>query len=90
MLTKPIVVTGETLVLNCATSAQGGVRVEVQTAEGEPWPGFTLMEADEFVGDSIATTVKWKSGASLSSLLGKTVRLHFVMSDADIYSLRFR
>lgn len=37
-----------------------------------------------------ATTVKWKSGASLSSLLGKTVRLHFVMSDADIYSLRFR
>jgi hypothetical protein len=90
MVTKPIVVSGRELVLNCATAAPGGIRVEVQTPEGDAVPGYTLMEAEEFVGDSIEHTVQWKLGASLEPLAGRTVRLRFVMKDADLYSLRFR
>lgn len=90
MVTKPLVVTGRELVLNCATSAPGGIRVEVQTPEGDPLPGYTLLESEEFTGDSIEATMKWKLGASLGALAGQPVRLRFVMKDADLYSLRFR
>ena len=90
MVTKVMIVTGSELVLNCATSAPGSVRVEVQTPDGDPIPGFTLAESKEFVGDSIEETVQWKLGPSLSALAGKPVRLRFVMKDADVYSLRFR
>ena len=90
MLTKPMVVSGRELVLNCATSAPGGVRVEVQTPDGDPIPGYTLQESEEFVGDAIETVVRWKLGSSLASLAGQTVRLRFILKDADVYSLRFR
>ena len=90
MLTKPIVVTGRELVLNGATSAPGGIRVEVQTMDGDAIPGFTLQESEEFVGDTIEYVVKWKLGSSLAPLAGRAVRLRFVMKDADLYSLRFR
>jgi len=90
MITKPLVVSGGELVLNCSTSAPGGVKVEIQTPAGDPLPGFTLNESEEFVGDSIEATVKWKLGSSLSALSGQPVRLRFVMKDADVYSLRFR
>ena len=44
MLTKPILVTGKQLVLNNSTSANGSIYVEIQTADGEPIPGYTLRE----------------------------------------------
>jgi len=34
--------------------------------------------------------VKWKAGSDVSALVGKPVRLRFVMTDADLYSFRFR
>lgn len=89
-VTKPLKITGEKLVINYATSAPGGIRVELQEADGEPIPEFTLLEANELVGDSIEGAVTWKLGGDLKALTGKTVRIRFVMKDADIYSLRFR
>jgi len=90
MLTKPILVTGKELIMNCSTSAPGSIRVEIQTPEGDPVPGFTLLESEEMVGDSIEYVVKWKLGADLSRLARKVVRFRFVMKDADLYALRFR
>ena len=31
----------------------------------------------------------WKHGANVSGLAGQSVRLRFVMKDADVYALRF-
>ncbi|MBI5775531.1 MAG: hypothetical protein HZA89_17560 [Verrucomicrobia bacterium] len=89
LLTKPLKFSGRELVLNFATGAAGGIRVEIQDAAGQPLPGFALADAQETIGDDVARVAAWKGGSDVSALAGKTVRLRFVMKDADLYSLRF-
>jgi hypothetical protein len=90
VVTKPFTFSGKELVLNCATSAAGSVRVEVQSENEQPIPGFSLDDCPEIIGDEIERVVKWKNGNDLSGLLGQTIRLRFQMKDADLFSLRFR
>jgi len=88
--TKPLLFTGKQLMVNFSTSAIGSVRVELQRSDGEPIPEFALADCRELVGDSIARRVEWKSGAALSRVSGKPVRLRFVLHDADLYALQFQ
>jgi hypothetical protein len=89
LLTRPFTFTGGRLSVNFATSAAGGVRVEIQDAAGKPVAGHTLADSQELIGNEIDRKAAWKSGADVSRLAGKPVRLRFVMKDADLYSLRF-
>ncbi len=89
LITKPLTFRGDQLELNFATSAAGGIRVEIQDASGKPIPGFTLAEAQETIGNEISRVVNWKSGSDVSSLSGRPVRLRFVMKDADLFALKF-
>ena len=66
-----------------------GTQVEIQDADGNPIPGFSLADAQPSFGDSINRTVSWKNGSDVSSLSGKPVRLHFVLNDADLYAIKF-
>lgn len=88
-LSRPITFTGSKLTINFATSAAGGVRVEIQDTEGEPIDGFALAECPEQFGDSIDHTVTWENGSDVSLLSGTAVRLRFVLKDADLYALKF-
>lgn len=88
MLTKPFKVSGAKLEINYSTSAAGQVLVEVQDENGQPMPGFAGADCKPIWGDEIARCVEWKNG-DLSQISGKTVRLRFVMSDADLYAVRF-
>ncbi len=88
MVTKPFVIEGTRLALNYSTSAAGGIRIEVQTPEGEPIPGYTIEECPVIVGDAIERTVSWAVETDLKPLKGKTVRLRFVLNDADLFALR--
>lgn len=88
-VTKPINFTGERLVLNYATSAVGSIRVELQDEAGTPLAGFTAADCEEIFGDGIERDVAWKGGG-LAAHAAKPVRLRFVMSDADVYAIRFR
>ncbi len=89
-LTKPLIFEGSRLVLNFSTSAAGSIRVEIQDVTGRPLAGFSLADCDEVFGDEIERTVTWRRGESeVSSLAGQAVRLRFVMTDADLFSLRF-
>jgi hypothetical protein len=91
MLTKPLTFAGKELVLNYATSAAGNVRVEIQTPEGAPIPGFRLEDCAEIIGDEIERKVSWgKKGSDVSELAGRPIRLRLVMKDADLFSIRFR
>ncbi|OIO91335.1 MAG: hypothetical protein AUJ92_16725 [Armatimonadetes bacterium CG2_30_59_28] len=90
MLTKPLIFTGKTLVLNLSTSAAGCVRVGVTDQSGKPFKGFSLDHCPEIFGDDIERVISWKNGSDLSRVAGKPVRLRFDMRDADLYSLRFR
>lgn len=89
LLTKPLVFDGSELSLNFATSAAGGIRVEIQDETGKPIPGFTLDESEETIGNEIERSASWTSGSEVGKLAGRPVRLRFVLKDADLYSLQF-
>lgn len=86
LVTKPFAWDGSQLLLNFATSAAGGVRVEVQDAAGLTIPGLSLGECVELIGDRIDKAVVWSSGVSIGAERGKTVRLLIALRDADVYS----
>ena len=90
MVTKPLKFKGKKLEINFATSAAGSIRVEIQDACGQLIDGFTQADCPEIIGDKIEHTVSWKDGDDVSRLADKSVRLRFIMKDADIYSLRFK
>ena len=72
---------GDTLFLNFATSARGGVTVSVCELNGEAIEGYTSYV---MFGDSVKRIVEFEK--NLSELKGKSVRLKFFMSDAHLYS----
>jgi len=90
LVTRPLTFAGRELVINFESSAAGGVRVEIQEADGQPVAGRSLADCLEMIGDEIDRVVRWRGGADVGELAGRPVRLRFVMRDADLYSLRFR
>ena len=90
LLTKPFRFYGRQLQLNFATSAAGGIRVEIQDEQRQPMPGFDLESCQELIGNQIERSVRWEQGNDVGQLAGKTIRLRVVLHDADLYSLRFR
>ena len=89
LLLEPVTFAGERLFLNYATSAAGGVRVEIQDIDGTPIPGFTLEESVELIGNEIEGACSWRNGADVSALAGRPIRLRLQMQDADLYAFRF-
>jgi hypothetical protein len=89
MVTKPLTFQGDRLMLNFATSAAGGIRVEIQDVDGKPVPGFAEADTVELIGNDISRAVHWKSGSDVGELAGKPVRLRFIMKDAEIFAMRF-
>jgi hypothetical protein len=53
-------------------------------------PGFALTDAVEQIGNEIERAVAWRAGEDVSALAGQSVRLRFVMKDAELFSWRFR
>lgn len=89
LVTKPLTFSGKSLSLNFATSAAGSLRVELQDSQGKPLPGYALDDCEELFGDNIDRHVLWKAKTDLSSIVGKTVRVRFVLRDADLFSFQF-
>jgi len=90
LITKPFVFKGSELEINFATSAAGGIQIEIQDATGNPIQGFVLSDCPEIIGDQVSRVISWKNGSDISKLAGKAIRLKFVMRDADLYSLKFK
>jgi len=96
-VTRPLNFIGEELILNYATSAGGGIQVEVQDINGHPIPGFELGQCVPIWGDELERPVRWErpeetwtDALTLSGLGERPIRLRFVLRDADLFSLRFR
>ena len=90
LITRPITFTGNQLWLNFATSAAGSVQVELRDKDGQPIPGYAISDCEELFGDTLDRKAVWKSMPDLSAIVGQTVRLRFVMHDADLFSFQFR
>jgi hypothetical protein len=90
LITKLLTFTGKKLILNFSSSAAGVIQVEFQDKNGRQISGFALEDCLPIFGDTIERIVSWTNGSDLSSLEGKTVRLRFLIKDADLYSMKFR
>jgi hypothetical protein len=90
LITKPLTFSGSKLMLNFSSSAAGGIQVEVQdAATGKVFPGFGIEDCPVIFGDTIERVVNWKNGNNVSVLEGKSLRLRFVLKDADLFSFQF-
>ncbi|MEA3400935.1 MAG: hypothetical protein U9R79_06755 [Armatimonadota bacterium] len=89
LVTKPFTFEGERLLLNCSTSAAGGIHVELQDKQGRPLPGMSLQDCPEIYGDEIDMGVPWPAAPAVRKWAGTPVRLRFAMRDADLFALRF-
>ena len=67
----------------------GGLRVEIQDADGKPLPGFSSKDCDELIGNEIERAVSWKGKDDVAALTSRPVRLRIEIKDADLYALRF-
>ena len=54
----------------------------------EIW-NYLVAYVDNWTGDTLDRVVTWKGKSDVSSLAGKAIRLRMVMSEADLFSLRF-
>ena len=88
-VTKPLIFSGKALSLNFATSAAGSILVELQDQKGQPLPGFSLSDCDQLFGDTLDRTVAWKGNSDVRALIGKPIRIQMVLSQADLYSMKF-
>lgn len=89
IITKPIIFSGDKMIINFSTSAAGFVKVELQSPDGNPIKGFELENSKELIGNEIEKLVTWNGNPNLKALSGKSVRIKFVMKDADLYSFKF-
>lgn len=94
MTTRPLIIMGNSLVLNYATSAAGSIRWEILDMNGHPLPGFGLEATQPLSGDEIEHVIQIQNPKhNPSNKLGlesDPVRLRFYLKDADLYSLQFR
>ena len=63
---------------------------EIQDAQGKPIAGFSLDACDPIYGDHIGRVVTWKKESDVGRLKGTAIKLRFVMSDADLFALKFQ
>lgn len=89
LVTKPLVVHGGRLSLNLAAGSDGYARVAILDAAGGMINGHHLADCRPLRNDTVGQTVRWKSGADLDPLRGRTVTLVIELKNADLYSFRF-
>ena len=87
--TKPVVMNGDQLEVNFATSAAGSVRIEIQDSSGNPIEGFELEKCNALIGNEIRSLVSWGELSETTQLRNRPIRLRFELKDARIFSYRF-
>jgi hypothetical protein len=83
----PVMLDGDSLVLNMSTSAAGTITVGILDEQKTPVPGFATDDCDELFGDDIEREVTWNGSPDISRISGQTVRLEISLEDADLFSV---
>ena len=68
-VTRPLISTGEHLVINAACGAGGSIAVEVVDHNDDVIPGFSKEQCDVFTDDNVAHVVTWKGRDTYSRRL---------------------
>ncbi|MCC6697196.1 MAG: hypothetical protein IT365_16325 [Candidatus Hydrogenedentes bacterium] len=87
LLTKPILVQGDTLFLNAEAQA-GEIRVEIVDADNPSKVAGTFSRdaCASITTDSTKHAVSWQGADSLDPVRGEPVRLRFTLRNAKLYS----
>ncbi|MEW5979563.1 MAG: hypothetical protein AB1898_27515 [Acidobacteriota bacterium] len=89
LITRPLMFGGSNLELNLDTSAGGWAHVELQNESGQPIPGYTLKDAEKLNGNSVSMKANWGARLDLRELIGKPVRVRFVLRNCKFYAFQF-
>ena len=84
LVTKTFTFEGNTLKLNFATSARGGIYLRILDEYNVALEGYSTCE---IFGDSTDRVIDFDK--SISDLVGKAIKFEFTMSDAEIFSMTF-
>ena len=84
LLTKPVEISGDQMVVNFATSSVGTLKISLCDENGVTIEGY---ETINMFGDKVDRPVRFKK--PLSELSGKTVRMKIFLKDAHLYSFAF-
>ena len=86
LITRPLDFEGRRLHVNAAVAKGGELRVQVLTHDGKPIPGYHAADCVPIDGDSIDSTVSWKTMAELVGLDDSQVRFRFQLRDTKLFS----
>jgi len=93
LLTKPLECPGGKLHLNARTGSEGYIKAAIRRGDGEfdgDWmPEWNYETNLPVSGDSTDHFINWKGQESLDALKGKSVRLHFWLREAELFSFWF-
>ncbi len=89
LLTQPLLFNGSELRLNLATAAAGWLKVECQSADGKPLPGYQISDCEPITTNASAAVVRWRGGCDLAPLQGTPVRLRIRMKECRLFALQF-
>ena len=84
LTTVPMIFDGEHFFVNA--NVNGELRVEILDKTGKVVSGFSKADCKPITGDSTKRKVEWNGNATLASLKGKTIKVRFYLTDADLYA----
>lgn len=85
LLTKPLILDGDSMNINFSTSSMGSINIKICTADGNEIEGY---DSKTIFGDSLSRPVDFEK--PLSALKGKEVRIKFSLRDCDLYSFELK
>jgi len=86
--TRPVRFLGRALEVNC-DCPRGWLRVELQTEDGTPIPGYTEADCDAVSADKVRHRVTWRGKDDVSSLAVQPIRVRITVGDGEVYSFGF-
>ncbi|HIJ73115.1 MAG TPA: hypothetical protein HPP83_03335 [Candidatus Hydrogenedentes bacterium] len=87
--TPPVVFSGNRLQLNHDSGGTGTIFVEVRDLNDLPLGGYSLADCEEITGNDVAWEVRWRGNGDVSPLIGKPVKLHFLLRATKLYAFQF-
>ena len=89
LTTRPLLFTGNQLILNLNTHGTGNAKVTLMDKEGTPISGFTSNECEIIQTDDTDHLVRWIGGADIGTLAGRLIRVQVQMRNTKLYALQF-
>jgi hypothetical protein len=89
LTTRPLTFKGNRLLLNIDTHGNGSAQVALLEADGAEVQGFTAAECQVINADETDHVVRWKDGADVSVLAGRSVRVQVTMRNTKLYAMQF-